>query len=412
MSAAMKTVTRCPGCHTTFLVRREQLEAREGRVRCGACGTVFDARASLEVMDEAPGALVTPPPVPATTATPATTSARAATGSEADARDELFEDAQPILLDMGPMPAGERPAGDPFLPAEPAAASEEVATLVLPGRVVPPREDGPAAATEPLFAEDAGETAAEARASTVADVAPPVPGDADAPPGDAAAEGLTGAPDGRASADAATSSVPRAPDAPETAQAPEAETGERDESARTGSAIVFRTADDSAPLPDFDAERREQRRIARTWALACVPVALLLALQLALHWRAELGAMAPGLRGVLGALCAPFRCEVELPQHANLLTLEGTNLEADAGGTLTLYATLRNRARYEQALPAIELTLTDPRDQPLARRLLSPRDYSPARREGIAAGGEIAVKVAIEASAVKAAGFRAEAVYP
>jgi hypothetical protein len=176
--------------------------------------------------------------------------------------------------------------------------------------------------------------------------------------------------------------------------------------------VVFRSADAGAGVPDFAAERREQARLARTWALACVPVALLLAIQAALHWRAELGALAPGTRGLLSVLCAPFGCEVGLPRHAELLALEGTNLEAEPAGTLTLYSTLRNRARYEQALPAIELTLTDPRDQPVARRLLAPRDYAPGRSDGIPPGGEVPIRVAIDASATKAAGFRAEAVYP
>ena len=38
-------ITRCPACGTTFRVSEEQLDAAEGRVRCGACDQVFDARA-------------------------------------------------------------------------------------------------------------------------------------------------------------------------------------------------------------------------------------------------------------------------------------------------------------------------------------------------------------------------------
>lgn len=37
--------TRCKGCGTSFRVSDEQLAIAEGLVRCGACNTVFDARA-------------------------------------------------------------------------------------------------------------------------------------------------------------------------------------------------------------------------------------------------------------------------------------------------------------------------------------------------------------------------------
>jgi len=40
--------TRCPSCQAVFQVGRSHLEAAGGRVRCGECGRVFDARASLQ----------------------------------------------------------------------------------------------------------------------------------------------------------------------------------------------------------------------------------------------------------------------------------------------------------------------------------------------------------------------------
>lgn len=39
--------TRCSECETLFRVSREQLNAARGQVRCGHCGMVFDALASL-----------------------------------------------------------------------------------------------------------------------------------------------------------------------------------------------------------------------------------------------------------------------------------------------------------------------------------------------------------------------------
>jgi predicted Zn finger-like uncharacterized protein len=39
--------TRCPQCHTVFVVKPAQLAARDGLVRCGRCMTVFNAQDTL-----------------------------------------------------------------------------------------------------------------------------------------------------------------------------------------------------------------------------------------------------------------------------------------------------------------------------------------------------------------------------
>jgi len=40
--------TQCPHCQTLFRIEQEQLAAADGRVRCGHCRHVFDARAHLQ----------------------------------------------------------------------------------------------------------------------------------------------------------------------------------------------------------------------------------------------------------------------------------------------------------------------------------------------------------------------------
>lgn len=45
---------RCSSCHTLFRITLDQLEAAEGRVRCGSCLTVFDAHETLQVFDDEP----------------------------------------------------------------------------------------------------------------------------------------------------------------------------------------------------------------------------------------------------------------------------------------------------------------------------------------------------------------------
>lgn len=40
--------TTCPSCKTRFKINESQLQARQGQVRCGACGQVFNANTTLE----------------------------------------------------------------------------------------------------------------------------------------------------------------------------------------------------------------------------------------------------------------------------------------------------------------------------------------------------------------------------
>lgn len=41
-----KLTARCPACNTTFHITPQQLQVAEGRVRCGQCSTLFDAKPS------------------------------------------------------------------------------------------------------------------------------------------------------------------------------------------------------------------------------------------------------------------------------------------------------------------------------------------------------------------------------
>ncbi|MCX7893771.1 MAG: DUF3426 domain-containing protein [Burkholderiales bacterium] len=321
----MNTVTRCPACRTAFRVHRHQLEARDGQVRCGACGTVFDARASLEVWQ-------------------APTAPAGASAGPASVEPEPFET---LDLDLS-----------------------QPLSVTNPVRVPPPAEPAPPAEPPPASRSGPPQAAGETRA------------DAPKPPARAAA----------AAAPTLPPSLPPAFTEPPSLAEPPAGAADAD---------AF----------DFGFERRAARRRAALWALASVPLLAALLAQAALFYRAELAALLPMARPWLEAACARLGCEVGLPKHARLLTVESANLEADAGNVLTLYATLRNRADFDQALPAIELTLTDAREQPLARRLLAPADYHRGADPRIPANGEVAIRVPFEAAGVRAAGFRIEALY-
>jgi predicted Zn finger-like uncharacterized protein len=168
---------------------------------------------------------------------------------------------------------------------------------------------------------------------------------------------------------------------------------------------------------DFEFGPRTRRRsavIAALWGLAALVMALALAGQLAYAYRGELALFAPESRPWIEAACARLRCTIPPPRHADLISIEASELAAERGvpGMLTLSAALRNRATFAQAFPHLELTLTDAADQPVARRVLAPREYlEPAasvRAEAgsFAAGAEQPVRLHIDAAGLNASGYR------
>lgn len=50
----MRMITRCPACGTGFRVYQEQLDARQGQVRCGHCAVVFNAHDHLVMESDRP----------------------------------------------------------------------------------------------------------------------------------------------------------------------------------------------------------------------------------------------------------------------------------------------------------------------------------------------------------------------
>lgn len=110
----------------------------------------------------------------------------------------------------------------------------------------------------------------------------------------------------------------------------------------------------------------------------------------------------------------------DLPmRQAGLLAIESSDLQAVVGSehVIRLSAALRNKARVTQEYPSLELTLTDERDKPVARRILAPTDYMRNMsveqiKKGIGAGQKVALKVEFDNSAVRAVGYRMYIFYP
>ena len=189
--------------------------------------------------------------------------------------------------------------------------------------------------------------------------------------------------------------------------------------------------DPSPQLPLFEPEREPaepvgflkeeppppRRRLA--WALAALAASAALALQALLYWRTEVAVLFPDARASLAAACATLGCELRLPRRPELMSIESSDLQSDGrrDGVIVLNAVIRNRAPFAQEYPALELTLTDERDQAVLRRGLIPAEYlreAAAERlpQGVAAGAEAVLRVHFDTSGLRAVGYRLYLFFP
>jgi predicted Zn finger-like uncharacterized protein len=214
------------------------------------------------------------------------------------------------------------------------------------------------------------------------------------------------------------------PDPADAATPPPRPAAKRSEELARVEAAVSEPLGRSLPLPsepsfsdadaDFEfgaAARGSARLRAALWGLAGLAALLALAGQVIYAYRGEIAVMWPGSRPWLAQACRGLGCTIPLPQHAELISIESSELavERGASGVLTLSAVLRNRAAFAQALPVLELTLTDGAERPLARRVLHPKDYlgeRAAREPTLPPGGEAAFRLHIDAQPLSATGYR------
>jgi predicted Zn finger-like uncharacterized protein len=177
-------------------------------------------------------------------------------------------------------------------------------------------------------------------------------------------------------------------------------------------------ANEDAPVANFLEEAAPPRR---SWSLLFGAVVLLVALaaQATHYFRTEIAVLVPETRPYLIAACKPLKCDVKLPRRPKQMAIESSDLQADGrrDNVIVLNAVLRNQAPFAQEYPALELTLTDERDEALARRVLMPSDYLvglPAEQvaHGIGAGTDAPLRVYFDAGSLRATGYRMYLFFP
>lgn len=365
--------TRCPACSTVFRVTSDQLRAKAGKVRCGYCQAIFNA--FDELIDESLPVVATQPAAD----TPANL-------EEAAAERASDEQAGSI--------AAAAPDDADLLPASATEIEAEADPDALEMEAVPDDEAGIGRAGEDDHVLDE-------------------PPDAEPePPASEAEEQQDIAPSGALTATEAEPAVAVADETPEQAT----------QAAREAGLVAAR---ELAETPAFDRwaagalsgensggfETDDGRRTNWVFVVAAVALAAILSAQLAYHFRSELVRFIPAAAGVFAALDV----QVPSPARSDLVSIEASDLQVDnARGLFVLNALLHNRADYAQAMPALELTLIDAADKPVARRVMKAAEYLPpgSNLTSFPASAEIPVRMWIDARGLGASGYRLYIFYP
>ena len=397
----MSLTTRCPACGTRFRVVADLLKISDGWVRCGHCSAVFDA--TLDLSDAA-DPLPAPSVASASPADPhAVVEGPAAAAAEAVSAAPPETTAPPLHSAMSPPRAARsapgREAPTAFNEPPPADADDEIPTLVPPvtdaeleaafGIEPTPsrgRGSGSASPSEPDFTAELQRFAAERGSDLM-----PLPG---RPAVEAVDDGESVRSAARASGDSGALEPP---------------------------AAVPPDASPDLPEPAFMRQARRRARWRSAPArVALSAVALLAAALLAAQWvhheRDWLAAARPDLKPWLERACEPLGCRIEPLRRIDAVVIDSASLVQRLGQFHSFDFVLKNTAALPLAAPALELTLTDARDQVVSRRVFLPQDWPNAPTE-LPAGGSVSVSLRLainlgDNASTATAGYRALVFYP
>jgi len=377
----MALTTRCPHCRTAFKVVADQLRVRNGLVRCGSCGTVFDGRACLE--GEAA------PPLPS---------------HLANSQASSLVNAPPALQ-------------RPVQPVAPAPAPAPVPPPVFPVVVEPPavlRGRDQYAATPPFSPiDDLDERDDDEHDLRV----------------DTHAAGQRGQHGQHGAMPSIRAYEPE--DEPLESGEPTFTVGRPLKSEPVEPGIFgdvrtrFSSATDvgRAPPEFLDRDRINTRHtMRRVWGWLSLLGLLALSAQLAYVYRTPIAIAAPMLRPAFNMLCQSAGCTVGYARRIERIFIESSSLRPPPGGSqagddgrsrLILAAVLRNRFDKAQEWPALTLSLTDMSDTVIARKVIKPEAYLPAGTTGpMAAGAEVTISVPIVASGMQVNGYQLDKFFP
>ena len=365
----MALATTCPHCKTSFKVVADQLKLRRGLVRCGKCQEVFSGVDYLRYIDEPkPKAPIPVAPIEST---------------------QDLDDLKTAF----------------FLPETIFNASMQIDPMTIQAPVpvyIPSPEVAPSAASR---ASVTTETHHASSALTESD-------------SDSSQASSNSPLDAFSAVEAAALKLSRIP------QGLEIEAVDEKQVPVVKGDYVAKSEDDRQIAAHGEVSaidyRVKPKPVAKRWWVACALLLLLALAQGIIVARNELAIRYPAFQDFLSQVSEPFGLQVELPRRFDALTIESFELQASevTSGEVQTYlaqALLRNQASHAVQWPAIELSLTDPSGQLLARKVLLAKDYLPAsdsKNQGFAARSEKNIRIKLTLNQLNPNGYSAVLFYP
>jgi predicted Zn finger-like uncharacterized protein len=179
--------------------------------------------------------------------------------------------------------------------------------------------------------------------------------------------------------------------------------------------IKVLVTDEQADAFDYLAELepiKSTKKLSSVLTTVSVIVLVLLAMTQSLYFlRNPIAIYYPNFQSYLQQVCQKIGCSIDLPKKIELIIIDDSDMQEDAdhAGLIILSTTLVNQAKFNQAYPNIELTLTDVEDRPALRRLFKPIEYLPAGTKietGITSAEAVKVKLAISVTGMSVSGYR------
>ncbi len=165
---------------------------------------------------------------------------------------------------------------------------------------------------------------------------------------------------------------------------------------------------------DFSLDALRMRRRLLRVGIGVIAIGLLVAL---VAGRRQIVQTVPALRPIYTAACQALQCQIPLPADADAWSVESNELLEDPNVPQLFHfaATLRNRSRYAQAYPTLDLSLTDMEGLAVDRRVVPPQQYLPGGHpvtDGLAPNAEVAVRVEVKGADRRSQGYRVVLFFP
>ncbi len=174
--------------------------------------------------------------------------------------------------------------------------------------------------------------------------------------------------------------------------------------------------DDATKKSKSNSKKTVNKSRSWLWTSGSVIMVLIAGMQSVYFLRNEIAIYYPNIKPFLVQSCKQLSCDINLPKQIESITIDDSDMQEDAShpGLIHFSSSLINSSNHVLAYPNLELSLTDVNDTPVLRRIFDPNEYLPPGKniaDGIQAGEETRIKLAITTSGMAVSGYRVFVTY-